>query len=137
MSPSDASLLPLISRDRSKLLVTVLIIVLVILGVVIATLAYVLTLPPPYITVHGKASTNNVQETPNIIFFQDNITSVHYYTVVLSDGSYSIILPNMRSYFVTIEWISANGTQGGCAPTGLRLDEPRSTSFILNASCVG
>lgn len=135
MSSSEAKLLPLISHNRTKSLVTALIVVLVLLAVVIVTLAYVLTLPPPYVTVQGKASTGNAQETPNIIFFQDNITSVHYYTVVLSDESYSIILPNMRSYFVTIEWISSNGIQGGCASSGLRLDEARATSLILNASC--
>ncbi|SRR5712691_2031642 len=97
-------------------------------------LTYLITTPPEAVTVSGTATTNNSQFSPKSIVFIDNITAVNYYTVVLRDGTYSIILPNMHPYVVVIEESTSTGIGGSCGAGGLRLYSTQ-RSLTFTARC--
>jgi hypothetical protein len=77
----------------------------------------------PTVTVSGKLSpTNNVENYPESVDFT-NMTTRQRYSAPVTNGEYSIQLPNREFYQVTVTWRTMPGDRTGTAQAGtLNLD---------------
>lgn len=95
-----------------------------------------LATPECVITVTGTVSTTGAFTHPTQITFSAN---GQVYTAVPNGNSYSIQLPNLTIYTVSVNWISSVYGSGTCNPTSntLNLNEPPGVSGITgsNWSC--
>jgi len=72
----------------------------------------------PTVTVSGRFSpTNKTDAYPASIGF-NNITTGQRYMAVITNGEYSVQLPNRESYQTTVSWISVPGNKSGTAQAG-------------------
>jgi hypothetical protein len=79
--------------------------------------------PPSTVTVSGSVSTVGAGTSPYKIEFDDVSTGVGTSTLV-SSGSYSISLTNLRTYDVIVYWTGALGSSGTCSGGTLSLQSP-------------
>jgi len=88
----------------------------------------------PTVTVSGRfAPINKADSYPSSVGFNNIATGQRYWAVV-TNGEYSVQLPNRESYQTTVSWITVPGNKSGTALAGTLNLNANDHAYIFEAS---